>query len=77
MLQYFISYSTYDNRDPFMHYKPEQTRANVYTLLGKGVVGSCFGVHFCPYFFWGGGSHVGKSSAVALVIGFGTDSCQT
>jgi len=56
-----------------MHYK---TRANVYKLLGRGDVGSCFGVHFCPYFFRGV-SHVGKSSVVAPVFGFGMVSCQT
>ena len=33
-----------------MHYKIID---NVYKLLGRGVVGSCFGVHFCPYFFGG------------------------
>jgi hypothetical protein len=31
---------------------------------------------FCPY-LEGGGSHVGKSSVVALVFGFVMDSCQT
>ena len=31
-------------------------------------------VHFCSYL--GGGSHVGNSSVVALVFGFGMDSCQ-
>ena len=57
-----------------MHYN---TRANVYMLLGWGLVGSCFGVHFCPYLGgWGVFSHVCKSSAVALVFGFGMDSCQ-
>ena len=35
---------------------------------------AAFGVHF---FFGGGVSHVGKSSVVALVFGFGMDSCQT
>jgi hypothetical protein len=29
-----------------MHYK---TRANVYMVLGRGVVGSCFDVHYCSY----------------------------
>jgi hypothetical protein len=63
-----------------MHYK---TRANVYMVLGRGVVGSCFGVHFFVRIFFGGGrgggglSHVGKSSVVALVFGFGMDSCPT
>jgi len=56
-----------------MHYK---IRANVYKLLGRGVVGSCFGVRFCPY-FGGGFPHIGKSSVVTLVFGFGMDSCQT
>jgi hypothetical protein len=59
-----------------MHYK---IRANVYRLLGRDVVGSCFGVHFFCIFFGGGeggGSHGGKSSVVALVFGFGMDSCQ-
>ena len=42
------------------------------------MVGSCFGVHFfVRIFFWEGGFHVGKSSVVALVFGFGMDSCQT
>ena len=31
--------SNYCNRDPFLHYK---TRVNVYMVLGRGVVGSCF-----------------------------------
>jgi hypothetical protein len=44
VLQFFLSYSNYCNRDPFMHYK---TRANVYMVLGRGVVGSCFDVHYC------------------------------
>jgi hypothetical protein len=57
-----------------MHYK---IRANVYKLLGSGVVGSCFGVRYCSYFFWGGVPHIGKSSVVALVSGFGMDSYQT
>jgi len=39
------------------------------------VVGSCFGVHFCPYF--GEGFSHGKSSVVALVFGFVMDPCQT
>ena len=30
--------SNYCNRDPFLHYK---TRANVYMVLGRGVVCSC------------------------------------
>jgi len=47
-----------------MHYK---TRVNVYMVLGRGVVGSCFGVQFCPYLGGGAFSHVGKSSAVARV----------
>ena len=29
-----------------MHYK---ARANAYKLLGRGVVGSCFGVRYCSY----------------------------
>ena len=36
-----------------MHYK---TRVNVYMVLGRGVVGSCFGVHCCSY-LGGGGFH--------------------
>ena len=52
-----------------MHYK---TRAKSY--WGGGVVGSCFGVHFCPYF--GEGFSHGKSSVVALVFGISMDSCQ-
>jgi len=38
----FMSYSflsNYCNRDHFLHYK---TRVNVYMVLGRGVVGSCF-----------------------------------
>ena len=75
MLQYFISYSNYCNRNPFMHYR---IRANVYKLLGRGVVGSCL-VSTFVLFFGGrrGGLHVGKSSVVALVFGFGMDLCQT
>jgi len=38
-----------------MHYK---TRANVYMVLGRGVVGSCFGVRYCSY-LGGGVSRVG------------------
>jgi hypothetical protein len=34
-----------------MYYK---TRANVYMVLGRGVVGSYFGVHYCSYL---GGFH--------------------
>ena len=40
----FMSYSflsNYCNRDPFMHHK---TRANIYMVLGRGVVGGCFGI---------------------------------
>jgi hypothetical protein len=61
-----------------MHYR---IRANVCKLLGRGVVGSCFGVRFFVRICGGGGgrgvSHGGKSSVVALVFGFGMDSCQT
>jgi len=58
-----------------MHYK---TRANIYMLLERGVVGSCFGVYVCPYLGgWGEVSHIGKSSAVARVFSFGMVSCQT
>jgi hypothetical protein len=58
-----------------MHYK---TGANVYRLLWRGVVCSCFGVHFCQYLEGGGVvSHVGKPSAVALVFGFGMELCRT
>ena len=56
-----------------MHYL---NRANVYKVLGRGVFGSCC---CCPLLFvriCGGGSHVGNSSVVALVFGFGMDSCQ-
>ena len=58
-----------------MHYK---NRANVYKVLGRGVFGSCC---CCPLLFLfvgsgAGGSHVGNSSVVALVFGFGMDSCQ-
>jgi hypothetical protein len=51
--------SNYCNRDSFFHYK---TRVNVYMVLGRGVVGSCF---WCPLLFVFGGwgvSRVGKSS---------------
>ena len=57
-----------------MHYR---IRANVYKLLGRGVLGSCFGVHFFVRILEGGFSHVGKSSVVALIFGIGMDSCQT
>ena len=56
VLQFF---SKYCNRNPFLHYK---TRVNVYMVLGRGVVGSCF---WCPLLFVFGGwgvSRVGKSS---------------
>jgi len=54
-----------------MHYK---NRANVYKVLGRAVFGSCC---CCPLLFvFGWGSHVGYSSVVALVFGFGMDSCQ-
>ena len=33
-------------------------------------------VHFCSYLGGVGGSHVGNSSVVALVFGFGMDWCQ-
>ena len=36
MPQYFMSYSTYCNRDPFRHYR---IRANVYMVLGRGSFG--------------------------------------
>jgi hypothetical protein len=54
-----MSYSNYCNRNPFIHYK---IRANVYMVLGRGVVGRCF---WCPLLFVFGGwgvSRVGKSS---------------
>ena len=41
-LLYILFYSflrNYCNRDPFLHFK---TRVNVYMVLGRGVVGSCF-----------------------------------
>jgi hypothetical protein len=59
-----------------MHYR---IRANVYKLVWRNVVGSCFGIHILSVFFFGRGgvSHVGKSCVVALVFGFGMDSCQT
>jgi hypothetical protein len=50
----FMSYSflsNYCNRDNFLHYK---TRANVYVVLGRGVVGSCIGVYYCSYLGGGG-----------------------
>ena len=46
-----------------MHYK---TRANVYMVLGRGVVGSCFSVRYCSY-LGGGGFHVLVNLLVALV----------
>ena len=48
-MSYSFFLSNYCNRDPFLHYK---TRANVYMVLGRGVVGSCF---WCPllFVFWG------------------------
>ena len=45
--------SNYCTRDPFLRYK---TRVNVYMVLGRGVVGSCFGVRYCSY-LGGGGFH--------------------
>jgi len=68
VLQYFTSYPNYCIRDHFMRYR---IRVNGYKLLGMGVVGSYFGVHLLSVFF--GVSHVGKSSGVALVFGFGMD----
>ena len=56
--------------DPFLHYK---TRVNVYMVLGRGVVGSCFGVNYCSYL---GGFHVLVNLLVALVFGYGVLSCQ-
>ena len=50
----FMSYSflsNYCNRGPFLHYK---TRANVYLVLGRGVVGSC---SWCLLLFVFGGSN--------------------
>jgi len=49
-----------------VHYK---TRANVYMVLGRGVVGSCFGVRCCSY-LGGGGFHVLVNLVVALVFGY-------
>jgi hypothetical protein len=49
VLEFLLFYSflsNYCNRDHFLHYK---TRANVYMVLGRGVVGSCFGVQYCLY----------------------------
>jgi len=52
LLHYFMSYSNYCNRDHFMHYK---FGANAYKFLGRGGVGSSFGVRFLSVFFLGGG----------------------
>jgi len=49
----FMAYSflsNYCNKDPFLHYK---TRVNVYMVLGRGVVGSCFLVPTIAR-IWGG-----------------------
>jgi hypothetical protein len=59
VFMFYSFLSNYCNRDPFLHYK---SRANVYMVLGRGVVGSCF---WCPLLFVFGGwgvSRVGKSS---------------
>jgi hypothetical protein len=47
-----------------MHYK---IRANVYKFLGRGVVGSCFGVYFLSLFFFGGGGRKDASTFVNLL----------
>jgi hypothetical protein len=48
-----------------MNYK---TRANVYIVLGRGVVGGCFGVRYCSYL---GGFHALVNLLVGLVFGYG------
>jgi hypothetical protein len=56
--------SKYCNRHPFLHYK---TRVNIYLVLGRGVVGSCF---WCPLLFVFGGwgvSRVGKYFCFLLI----------
>jgi hypothetical protein len=55
-----------------MHYK---TRANVYMVLGRGVVGSCFGVHYRSY-LGGGRFHTLVNLLVALLFGFCMSSCE-
>jgi glycerol-3-phosphate acyltransferase PlsY len=44
--------SNYCNKDPFLHYK---IRVNVYMVLGRGVIGSCFPL----FLIFGGGGGVG------------------
>jgi hypothetical protein len=56
-----------------MHYK---NRANVYKVIGRGVLVVVVVVHICSYLWGEGVSHVGNASVVALVFGFGMDSCQ-
>ena len=48
---------------PFLHYK---TRANVYMVLGRGVVGSCLVSTIVR--IWGGGFSVGKSSGCTCLL---------
>jgi len=58
-----------------MHYR---IRANVYMVLGRGVwLVAVLVSTFVRILGGGRGSHVGKSSAVALIFGFGMESCQT
>jgi hypothetical protein len=59
-------FSNYCNRDPFLHYK---TRANVYMVLGRGVVGSCF---WCPPLFVFGEWGVSRVGAINLLKISGT-----
>jgi len=50
---------------PFLHYK---TRANVYMVLGRGVVGSRFGVRYCSYLGGGGVSRVKHVAKIIICI---------
>ena len=69
-----MSYSNYCNRDPLCI-----TESELMSISGWGGVWlvAVLVSSFFPYFGVGRGfSHVGKSSVVALVFGFGMDSCQ-
>jgi len=68
ILFYSFFLSNYYNRDPFLHYK---TRVNVYMVIGRGVVGSCF---WCPLLFvfgvgWGVSYHIDIDSGFVIQKG--------
>ena len=67
VLEFFFVLVELLQKDPFLHYK---TRVNVYMVLGRGVVGSCFLLSTIVRILESGGV------LVALVFGYGVRSCQ-